>query len=1353
MLMESGVDVTQYKNTAWSIAKTGTFVPGPVVGTGTVNWDVTVTRGASSGEVAVMGYFDVTNNTTLPVPIRNIVVNLQKDIGGDWATASSVIADSVLGDAATQATVDSNLPWEFVDTFQENAASGSLTLVDGSNTPFVLNSPVQVIGSQQTRRIYFVARYNAAVLNLPVGAPLQIELIVSFPEDTETPGVVTLTNTVLPSPVLANDSVQLVDAGVTASGTVTTSGFTGLNQVVVASGTSPVTVNANGGADGGTVCNTAQITGQGATIPFTLGGLPIDLIVIPGVNASATDCQDVPRGDKPHPISSTINCCTQVVTYDASLFESANGAIVSATFNPVSGSTFPFGTSTVDFTVTDSAGVTATGTLVVNVIDAEAPVITPIAPISVTTEPGLCTAIVTYDTSATDCNLDTLTYSVAPGSVFPIGVTVVTITATDTAGHTSTSTFTVTVNDTTAPTLHTSPVVVNAELGACSAAVAFAASADDCEPVSLVYSLSPTFSPAIVSGATFPVGTTVVYVKATDTAGNSTTGSFTVTVKDTQPPVITSPLETIVLQPDSEQCSATFVYTPTALDNCGGAVSVTVSPASGSVFAAGTTTQVTVTAMDSAGNTTTATFDVVVGICPGKLGNFVWHDANDNGVQDAGEAGINGVKVSLYTAGGAFVSSTTTSGGGYYLFDELTPGDYYVIFDKTTLPAGYVLTVQNVGIDTKDSDANPTTGRSEGNATVVAGGYNDTVDAGANLPKPPPVPGLKLEKSASVTCAAPFQPVVYTYRVTNTGGTTLTNIKVTDDNGTPTMPEDDFVVGTIASLAPGASATLTASVIPVVSTVAVVNGHNVPAGQIIVQYLPNGDLKATYIQSFSVNDNTYGTGVIGWPGNNHKFDHLRTSDQVEFRFVDRNNKVVLDFRFDYLTATTSATVPATGQVLSYPSGYGTKGPFGGDGAMVSGNSNNIVWFSTSISENLNEAANLPYKSSLTVNSPTKLVSGNVVIDTTKAPGGWDHLNSYTVIIKGSTFGTAGFGGLSIPSQHNSPSKLGCEEITPKPTTSVVVNTAKATVGSLVATATATVTVGCSTPPPTTATGRIGSLVWCDADCDGRQDAGEAGIGGVTVQLKNSSGTVIATDVTDGNGVYEFTGLTAGTYTVVVTTPTGYTAVTALVGTDRAVDSNGSPATVTLATNSSVDLTIDFGFKKTTTGSTSKPLLTYTQGGWGSQPNGNNPGALLSKYFKSVYPGGYVAIGTSSRYLAFTSAEAICKFLPQGGTAGRLSATAVNPSTSAAGVLAGQLLAARLNVDFSNAGRTAAGLGSKRVASGALKYKTVNEVLTLANNVIAGGSLPWGVTLSDLNETLTNINENYNGPGTDEGYLY
>ncbi len=59
---------------------------------------------------------------------------------------------------------------------------------------------------------------------------------------------------------------------------------------------------------------------------------------------------------------------------------------------------------------------------------------------------------------------------------------------------------------------------------------------------------------------------------------------------------------------------------------------------------------------------------------------------------------------------------------------------------------------------------------------------------------------------------------------------------------------------------------------------------------------------------------------------------------------------------------------------------------------------------------------------------------------------------------------------------------------------------------------------------------IGNRVWLDTDMDGIQDAGEAGISGVTVQLVSFGGSIIATATTDANGNYYFSSNPNGTTT-------------------------------------------------------------------------------------------------------------------------------------------------------------------------------------------------------------------------------
>jgi hypothetical protein len=285
----------------------------------------------------------------------------------------------------------------------------------------------------------------------------------------------------------------------------------------------------------------------------------------------------------------------------------------------------------------------------------------------------------------------------------------------------------------------------------------------------------------------------------------------------------------------------------------------------------------------------------------------------------------------------------------------------------------------------------------------------------------------------------------------------------------------------------------------------------------------------------------------------------------------------------------------------------------------------------------------------------------------------------------------------------------------------------------------------------TCSASIGNLVWYDKDGDGIQDSAEPGIPGVLVSLSYGSYGVIQTAITDANGNYLFTGLCAATgYSVSVTTPPGFTPTKTGAG-STSTDSNSNPATVNLSSDTYSDLTVDFGFK--TLASTATAYTTYTQGGWGAKPNGNNPGTLLQSHFASVYPTGE-SIGANYK-LTFTSAPAVQGFLPQGGTAGVLaSSPAANPTTSLAGVFAGQVLALNLSVDFSNAGWTKKGLAALKVVTGKLAGYSVQQVLDLAQKVLGGttSALPSGVSLTDLNSVVDSINNNYDNGTVNKGYL-
>ncbi len=111
-----------------------------------------------------------------------------------------------------------------------------------------------------------------------------------------------------------------------------------------------------------------------------------------------------------------------------------------------------------------------------------------------------------------------------------------------------------------------------------------------------------------------------------------------------------------------------------------------------------------------------------------SLGDRVWHDANKNGIQDAGELGIAGTKVSLYTCGGALVTSGTTDVNGNYLFDSLVSWSYKIKFGAS---AGYgTFTLINAVGSTTGNDSNANSAWDTACITLVGGENNLTIDAG-----------------------------------------------------------------------------------------------------------------------------------------------------------------------------------------------------------------------------------------------------------------------------------------------------------------------------------------------------------------------------------------------------------------------------------------------------------------------------------------------------------------------------------------------------------------------------------------------------------------------------------------------
>jgi ELWxxDGT repeat protein len=198
-----------------------------------------------------------------------------------------------------------------------------------------------------------------------------------------------------------------------------------------------------------------------------------------------------------------------------------------------------------------------------------------------------------------------ITYSTPSGGTFALGVTPITVSASDPAYPLGACTLNVNVVDTTPPAL-TCPAsqVVEADSpdGAAGVALSGATATD-------VVTASPQVSYSPASGGTFRLGDTAVTASASDTAGNVSRCTFPVSVRDTTPPQLTCP--DITQNTDASGAAQVFYHSVTATD------AVTRNPAlqfdtpSGALFEVGSTV-VLGKATDLAGNEATCTFTVTV---------------------------------------------------------------------------------------------------------------------------------------------------------------------------------------------------------------------------------------------------------------------------------------------------------------------------------------------------------------------------------------------------------------------------------------------------------------------------------------------------------------------------------------------------------------------------------------------------------------------------------------------------------------------------------------------------------------------------------------------------------------------
>ena len=292
-----------------------------------------------------------------------------------------------------------------------------------------------------------------------------------------------------------------------------------------------------------------------------------------------------------------------IVTFTAAAEDLVDGPLP-AVCDHGSGEGFPLGDTIVTCTATDAHSNAGTGSFRITVQDTTAPVL--VLPLDIVAEAtGPDGAAVFYSASAHDLVDGPVPPACGPGSggTFSIGTTPVGCSATDAHGNTSGGSFDVTVQDTTAPSLTLPGDITVEATGPGGAAVTFGASATDAVDGSVTPDCDAT------SGATFPLGLTTVTCSATDAHGNTSGGSFDVTVQDTTAASLTLPSDITVMA--TSAAGATVAYTASAADVVDGALAISCSPVSGATFPVGTTT-VACSAIDAHGNQATGNFKVKV---------------------------------------------------------------------------------------------------------------------------------------------------------------------------------------------------------------------------------------------------------------------------------------------------------------------------------------------------------------------------------------------------------------------------------------------------------------------------------------------------------------------------------------------------------------------------------------------------------------------------------------------------------------------------------------------------------------------------------------------------------------------
>ncbi len=324
--------------------------------------------------------------------------------------------------------------------------------------------------------------------------------------------------------------------------------------------------------------------------------------------------------------------CTYMVqgnVFDASSADNCSAVSITNDLNgtaTIDGEILQKGNTTVIWTVDKGNGQTATCTTVITVEDNEDPVIS-CSPITVNTDVGSCNATfvdLNNPTTTDNCGVTSLSND-AP-SVYPLGITTITWTVTDTSGNITTCEQIITVVDTEPPTVNcVAPFTIQLdETGNATITTAQIdnGNTDNC-----------TISNAVIDVTNFncnAIGENTVTLTVTDTSGNEASCSTIVTVVDLSPPLAIPKNIFVELDNAGNATISPDDIDDGSFDSCG----ITSMSLDKTIFTCPSLDEhlVTFTVTDTSGNTDSATAIVT----------FTSFDSDNDGIADVCDNDVDG---------------------------------------------------------------------------------------------------------------------------------------------------------------------------------------------------------------------------------------------------------------------------------------------------------------------------------------------------------------------------------------------------------------------------------------------------------------------------------------------------------------------------------------------------------------------------------------------------------------------------------------------------------------------------------------------------------------------------------------